>query len=222
MNYFAHGLRFVDQPYVLAGTAAPDWLSVVDRKVRLRPQRVEPVLQVDGPAGRVALGVRLHADDDFWFHRTRAFVETTSELADLFRTLLDGDGRHRTGLLGHVCTELLLDAVLIEEHPERLEQYYAALTQVDPWQVQQAVNRMSRRPTQRLAPFIPLFAREQVLRDYATGERLLFRLNQVMRRIKLEPLPPEMAELLDRGRAVVRRRARELLPPERFSFPTGR
>src|SRR5262245_50971039 len=36
MNYLAHGWRFVGQPYVLAGTAAPDWLSVIDRKIRLR------------------------------------------------------------------------------------------------------------------------------------------------------------------------------------------
>ena len=36
MNYFAHGHRFVDDPYFLAGTAVPDWLSVVDRKVRVR------------------------------------------------------------------------------------------------------------------------------------------------------------------------------------------
>ena len=36
MNYLAHGFRFTDEPYFLAGTAAPDWLSVIDRKMRLR------------------------------------------------------------------------------------------------------------------------------------------------------------------------------------------
>src|SRR3984957_18435669 len=38
MNYFAHGIRFVDRPWFLAGTALPDWLSVIDRRVRLRPK----------------------------------------------------------------------------------------------------------------------------------------------------------------------------------------
>ena len=33
MNYFAHGVRFLEDPYFLAGTAVPDWLSVVDRRV---------------------------------------------------------------------------------------------------------------------------------------------------------------------------------------------
>ena len=28
VNYFAHGLRFLNRPHFLAGTAVPDWLSV--------------------------------------------------------------------------------------------------------------------------------------------------------------------------------------------------
>ena len=29
MNYFAHALPFLDDPYLAAGTGVPDWLSVV-------------------------------------------------------------------------------------------------------------------------------------------------------------------------------------------------
>ena len=36
MNYFAHGYAFLDDPYFLAGTAVPDWLSVIDRRMRAR------------------------------------------------------------------------------------------------------------------------------------------------------------------------------------------
>jgi hypothetical protein len=36
MNFFAHGWQFTDDPYFLAGTAAPDWLCVADRGVRVR------------------------------------------------------------------------------------------------------------------------------------------------------------------------------------------
>ena len=39
MNYLAHGWRFANDPYFLAGTAAPDWLSVIDRKTRLRSRK---------------------------------------------------------------------------------------------------------------------------------------------------------------------------------------
>ena len=42
MNYYTHGLRFIGDPYFLAGTACPDWLSVSDRQVRLRSRHVAP------------------------------------------------------------------------------------------------------------------------------------------------------------------------------------
>ena len=46
MNYFAHGWNYVDAPYVLAGTAVPDWLSVVDRRVRARARWRGPGLTI--------------------------------------------------------------------------------------------------------------------------------------------------------------------------------
>ena len=39
MNYFAHGRAWIDDPYMLAGTAVPDWLNVVDRRVRVRSRQ---------------------------------------------------------------------------------------------------------------------------------------------------------------------------------------
>ncbi len=36
MNYLSHGFRFVDDPYFVAGTALPDWMSVLDRRNRAR------------------------------------------------------------------------------------------------------------------------------------------------------------------------------------------
>ncbi len=50
MNYFAHGVAFLDRPYVLAGTAVPDWLLVAERQVRLRRG------QVQGWLNRLGLG----------------------------------------------------------------------------------------------------------------------------------------------------------------------
>ncbi len=49
----------------------------------------------------------------------------------------------RPGFLGHLLVELLLDAALIAEAPERLDAYYQLLDQVDPGWVQAAVNRMA-------------------------------------------------------------------------------
>ena len=66
--------------------------------------------------------------------------------------------------------------------------------------VEAAVNRMVPQPTHRLAWMIAEFRRHRILYDYLDDGRLLFRLNQVMRRVGLAPLPPEFAALLPRPR----------------------
>jgi len=223
LNYFAHGIRFLDRPYFLIGTAMPDLLSVVDRDVRLRARLVEPfVIDDDDRASQFAAGVLQHLHDDRWFHKTRGFFEVTGELTRLFREHVDGDDRFRAAFLGHIVTELLLDRVLHANHPGDMDRYYAALETVDRTLIEQAVNRMARQPTQQLATFLGLFQRERFLYDYADSERLLFRLNQVMNRVKLPPLPDSTITVLEAGATVVGQRWRELLPSEEFELRSDR
>src|SRR5215471_18395046 len=140
MNYFAHGMRFVDRPYFLAGTALPDWLSVADRKVRLRARNVEPFADGSGtPAAELAAGVLQHLEDDGWFHKTAAFAIASAELTVAFRDALPADDGHRPAFLGHILTEMLLDAVLIDRGPALLQEYYAALEQIDGRLVEESV-----------------------------------------------------------------------------------
>lgn len=212
MNYFAHGYRFIDRPHFLVGTALPDLLSAVDRGVRLRGRRVSPFAEeANGDAAELAAGVLQHLADDHWFHETPAFHETTGEMTRLFRRLLGPDDGFRPGFLGHITTELLLDAVLIDRRPALLDDYYEAVAAVDPQFIEDNVNRMVKVPTDQVARFLPVFVEIQFLRDYVQSDRLLFRLNQVMRRVRLKPLPDETAPLLDVGRAIVEARADDLL-----------
>lgn len=212
MNYFAHGRRFTDRPYFLAGTAIPDWLSVVDRRVRMRPRRVQPFADGSGsPEAELAAGILQHLYDDGWFHRTRAFTEVTGALTHLFRTLLPQDDGMRPSFLGHIVTELILDGLLIERDPAALEAYYGALAEVDPAIIERAVNGMSREQTDRLAMMLPLFRRELFLWDYLEPAKLLRRLNQVLSRIKLSALPAETIAVLEESWKIVELRADELL-----------
>jgi hypothetical protein len=213
MNYFAHAIPFLDRPYFLAGTALPDWLSVVDRRVRLRARNVAPLADGTGtPVAELAAGVLQHLDDDAWFHKTAAFAVASAQLTVLFRASLPADDGHRPAFLGHILTEMLLDAVLIERYPGRLADYYAALDQLDAATIENAANRMARHTTERLKGFIPLFTRERFLPDYLDSNRLLFRLNQIMHRVRLNPLPSGFESSLDEARSIVRGHAAGLLP----------
>jgi hypothetical protein len=212
MNYFAHGRQFVDDPYFLAGTAVPDWLSVVDRKVRARRKNAARFVDdADSRVAALARGIVQHHHDDDWFHQTRAFAELSLEFTVAIRDLLGTEAGFRPSFLGHILVEILLDAALIERQPERLDAYYAALQSLDARLVGEAVNRLATGSTPLLAELIPRFTAERFLYDYADDARLLWRLNHVMRRVKLAELPPSLIEFFPRARRRVLQRQAELL-----------
>jgi len=212
VNYFAHALPFVDQPYLVAGTGVPDWLAVVDRGVRVRPKSAQRLVEDPEPhVASVARGVLQHIRDDRRFHQSRPFVELSMQLTASVREALATDTGLQAAFLGHLLVEVLLDASLVAEDSVRLEGYYRALDRVDAGLVEQAVNRMASRPTERLAPMIRRFCREQILWDYLEDGKLFVRLNQVMRRVKLDRLPEAFCRLLPEARRLVEDRKQELL-----------
>jgi hypothetical protein len=214
MNYLAHGMPFVDEPYILAGTAVPDWLSVVDRKVRVRTRQAGPHMEhADRRVAALAAGIVRHHADDAWFHETAAFAEASLELTVSVRQVVPADQGFRPSFLGHILVEILLDAWLMAEQPGLLDRYYGALLLVEPSVVEDAVNLMAPRPTDRLAAMVRGFCQSRFLYDYTDDVRLTFRLNQVMRRVGLEPLPEGFEALLPAARDRVAKRAGALLPP---------
>ena len=159
----------------------------------------------------VAAGVLQHLRDDAHFHGSRAFAETSLELTVRVRDALAAETGLRPAFLGHLLVELLLDAALMAERPERLTEYYRILGGIDPGRIEAAVNRMLPRPTQRLAAFVELFRREQILWNYREDDKLLIRLNQVMRRVGLAPLRDDFVVLLPAARKLVGERKDALL-----------
>jgi hypothetical protein len=212
MNYLTHGYRFTENPYFLAGTAAPDWLSVIDRKMRLRSKTADQFIDdADPTLAAVARGIVQHHYDDGWFHQTEAFATLSLSFAVAIRRVLPTDDGFRPSFLGHILVELLLDAVLTEESPQRLEAYYEAIAALDPAIVEQTLNRLATRTSERIAALIPRFHQERFLADYGQDATLLMRLNHVMRRVGLPPLPEDLQALFPELRSQVRRRRRELL-----------
>jgi hypothetical protein len=213
MNYLAHGGRFTHDPYFLAGTAAPDWLSVLDRKMRLRSKSVAHYVDDSDPQkAAFARGVLQHHADDDWFHQQPAFVDLSLQFTVRIRDLLAPDDGFRPSFVGHILVELLMDACLDEDDPQLLPKYYAALESLEPAALQNYINTLATRESLHIATFLPRFCAEHFLADYKDDARLLHRLNQVMRRAKLPALPEEFLSLLPRARQDVRAHLVHLLP----------
>ena len=214
MNYLAHALSHLNDPYVLAGTAVPDWLNVADRGVRVRSKHATPFVEdADERLAAIARGIVRHHADDAWFHETTAFNELCWQFTAGIRDCLPPDEGFRPSFLGHILVEILLDATLIEESPALLEAYYRATAEIDGQVVQDAVNRMAPRRTERLGPLIPHFHAAAFWWDYQDDGKLWGRLNQVMARVKLPPLPRSFCRFLPSARHAVREQKFELLSP---------
>lgn len=218
MNYFAHGRAFVEDPFFLAGTALPDWMNIVDRRNRIRSRAAVPLLHdTDSEVAQLAAGVVRHHRDDGWFHETRPFAELSLQFTVQARDNLPGDEGFRPHFLGHILVEILLDAVLIERDPTQLKAYYAALDALDADRVRQAAERIAPRPIPDLARVVRMFSQERFLWDYLDDGKLLFRLNQVMRRVSLPTLPPDFRRLFPTMRASVAQHHETLLSvPDHF------
>lgn len=216
MNYLAHGYRFLDSPYFLAGTATPDWLSVVDRKVRVRSRAATTLIESsDEPTRQIASGIVQHLADDQWFHQTRVFAETSLRFAVELRDRLPGDEGFRPSFLGHILVEVLIDATLIERDRSLADRYYDAMEQVSGIKVQQAVNAIAKVQTDRLDGWISRFRQVKFLYDYLDDAKLLFRMEQVMARVGLPPLGDHLVAWLPSARRIVADRCDELLTKPR-------
>ena len=221
MNYFAHAYTFLaghpeeadKDPYLAVATGVPDMLTVVDREVRLRRRQVEPYRDDPDPIlAATARGVSQHLADDAKFHGTEAFARLSLDLTIAIRDQFQETSSLRPRFLGHLLVEVLLDATLIERAPELLDCYYATIESVNAKKIEDAVNRMARRPTDRLATMIETIPHVRFLSDYADDDRLWMRMNQVMHRAKLDPLPQEsFCELLPEARRQVAEAADSLL-----------
>ncbi|MHB8974493.1 MAG: hypothetical protein ACYC3X_00390 [Pirellulaceae bacterium] len=212
MNYFGHGYRYVGDPHFLAGTAVPDWLSVINRRVRARERLAQPCTQdADPVVAAVAAGVVRHHRDDDWFHRTLAFTELSLALTVSIREQLAGDRGFRPSFLGHILVEILLDGALIEQDIARLDQYYLSLQSLDTVVVSRAIHRMTTGTVPNLPEMIRRFCTERFLYDYLDNAKLLTRLNRVMGRVDLPQLPPSFLSLLPAARRQVSERRGELL-----------
>ena len=69
MNFLCHAMPYLDDPLLAVSTGVPDWLSVVDRKIRARGKLARQFFDSDDSELRlVARGVIRHIEDDRWFH----------------------------------------------------------------------------------------------------------------------------------------------------------
>lgn len=210
MNYFAHAFRFLDNPYFLAGTSLPDWLSVVNRRARLRkPMLIAHLESADERVRQLVGGVVQHLEDDVRFHNSPAFGEVLIQVVRTIHPVVNAQGVPLT-FLSHLIAEILFDAVLLQRFPGGAARYYASLDQVDSMWIETTTDAILGQRVDHLSAFVRLFCKERILDDYNDDEMTFVRMNQVMTRLKLPALPKSLQQILPQLRQIVAARENDL------------
>lgn len=210
MNYFAHSFRFLDKPYIVAGTSLPDWLSVVNRRARLRRTTLIPYLNAqDERLRQLVTGAIQHLDDDLRFHNAPIFSDILVQVVRLIQPVVNGRSLPLT-FLAHLTIEVMFDAALLDRFPSGAEDYYAALSHIDPDWIETVTEILTTERVDALSSFIRMFCKEGLLHDYKDDAATFRRMNQVMARLKLPPLPSSFLQVLPKVRSLVATRENEL------------
>lgn len=221
MNYLSHAFRFLDEPDFALGTQIPDFLNMVDRKVRAR--RKLAAAHVDSPdsfVAQVAAGVVQHHDDDHQFHGSLEFTRLNHELSTYLREQRPDQRGLRSWFVGHIAIEMLLDWAISQHQPDLLDRLYELFREIPPERFQQVIEQITGKSAPRVIKMHGVFLRERFLFDYQTDEGLLYRINRILERLGLEPYDETDDFLMAHARQQVDQKWRDLLtcltPPSRL------
>lgn len=213
MNGFTHALPFLEDAYFAVGCCLPDWLSICDRGCRVREKNAIQFVDDNDPiVSAVAQGIVQHHQDDTWFHATPVFNKLILDFSVELKQLFGNERTMRPGFVGHILVELLLDAFLSSKHPGKMEFFYQQVAEVESKSIQMAINLFATHPTDRLVSEIDRFVIVRYWFDYATDEGVIYRINQVLRRVRLEPLDDRVLDWVPAARRRVYENAAGLLP----------
>jgi hypothetical protein len=211
VNYLAHARLVLHDPALVAGTSLPDWLRVVDKRARILPRTLEPLVLVpDSFADRLRRGVLQHHHDDHEFHTHAVFDELTHEAVHHIRAL-SSDPQLRASVLGHIAVEMLLDAAIEDAQPGSIARYYDALAALDIDELARLARVWTARPLERLEELFTRFCRSRFLFAYASNDGVVDALSGVCARAGLTPPPPGIARVITRLRPRVQGAAAALL-----------
>lgn len=218
MNFLAHGHRWLDRPDRLAGTALPDWLSLLAPASRLRGRALGLPEREDRSAeAEVLRGVRIHHAEDRWFHQQPAFEELVREGTAALRAAYPAgaeDRRFKPRFLAHVAVEVLLDAWLLEREPGLGAAWRASLEHADLAALEATVAAHAPEPAPGLADRIRQFRATAYAEGYGDEAEVARRLSRVAQRVRVHAPPADVTVLAVAAlRPRVAQRALALLPP---------
>lgn len=187
MNYLAH--FYLDHakplPHFTAGVTLPDLARSFGSKYRVKAFEIPPHAGCPHLLSEINKGVARHHEADHWFH-TSAFFKQQFQLVKthLYAARLQSIPKY-TYFVAHVLLEMLIDRLLMKQHPQLCPDFYAALLQTDTQALTDYMNLWGMPPenTHQFVLHFERFCAAQYLFEYQHNEGLLYALERVYMRM---------------------------------------
>jgi hypothetical protein len=188
MNFISHYFldKEQDDSFFFVGISTPDLLSVFDRSIRLKENRLPLLMENEAVPAEVSFynGVLRHFEVDALFHNSAFFHDETAHISRLVRDTFPGFGFHRLFFVSHVLFELLLDKILIDQHPDLLPEYFRHFDQ-QPEYVTRLTQWVTRTEIPGYQNYYEKFVHRKHLYLYSDWKYVIYVLKRILQRVRV-------------------------------------
>ncbi|MCC7296953.1 MAG: hypothetical protein IT244_01365 [Bacteroidia bacterium] len=179
MNYFSHYYfdhRSNDALHNF-GLVLPDFVRNFVKGHKLKPEHTEIVTHEN----HISLkeGTKKHFHRDHVFHNSESFKQLEHELNTILKPTFQKLDIPRYWFASHLLSEMMIDRVLMAQHPGMLDDFYAQLLAADMDIVSTYISACGVKDIAAFTERVNRFNTSQFLRQYAKDEALIYSLNRI-------------------------------------------
>lgn len=197
MNFFSHYYfdHIEGNHYYNTGLVLPDFARSAAGEKHINIQlKFDKLKQPD--FYNLNKGSKTHYSSDGFFHNCSFFKDSNQLFEDLFiEHSFPRDGQ-RLWFISHILFELVLDRVLIRQHRDKLDDFYASLGRVDLQVIIDFLALSGKDGTDAFTRFWNAFMQAKYLQYYLVDEKLIYSLNHILLRTRQPELSQLQADIL--------------------------
>lgn len=184
MNFISHFYldRNLDNSLFFVGVSTPDLVSVFDRNVRLKKNRLPLIMENESSEDEISFynGLLRHFEVDRIFHTSDFFYSETARITKLLQETFPADELSRTFFVAHVLFELVLDKILIQQDPNLLTSFYSHFDSRSISTFVQLTEWATHTPMPRYDDFLQKFLKKKYLYNYTDWRHVTYILKRIM------------------------------------------
>lgn len=155
----------------------PDFVRNFVKGKRLKPEHLP-----QNPSEKLALivtGTHKHFERDHQFHTSEYFAKSEADLKEIIKPVFQKLDIGRYWFAAHLLSEMMIDRVLMKQHPEMLDRFYHDLQATENQVIHEFLLLSNIEETEIFLQRLERFTSSQYLRQYVHDPAMVYSLNRI-------------------------------------------